>query len=182
MPAPETYQQTIDRYLQDIIAAERGLASQLDELASDTGDDDEVRTALADSAEQSRVHADAVAAHLNGDVEQTKEGASRLFASMSRLAQLGHIQEERVVQNLIAGYSILMSSRAMYYALQASAKAASDAVIAQLASDCMSAKQNLAERLFHLISTRAIIAYNMLTVNEIDLSIDTKYGERSWTG
>jgi ferritin-like metal-binding protein YciE len=182
MPATETYQQFIDRYLQDIIAAERGLASQLEELASDTGDDEEVRIALVESAEQARVHADDVAARLDGDSATVKDEASRPFASMSKLAHLGHIQEERIVQNLIAGYTAQMAACGNYCALQASATAAADATTARLAAQCIAGKQKLAERLFHFIPTRAIIAYNMLTVNEIDLAIETKYGERSWTG
>lgn len=177
-----TTQEVITRYLVDVVAAERAMSSQLHDLAQE-GDDEDVRLLLTEAADECRLHADAWVALLNeGDPGGLKTAAANAGATLSRLAQIGHIQEERIVQNLIAGYAIKLSACGMYHALSAAARIAGMTSVSHRADDAIEQYQATAHKIFHLIPTRAIIAYNMLTVSEIDLAIDTKYGERSWTG
>lgn len=174
--------EAISRYLEDAIAAERGVESQLQSMASD-GDDDDVKGLLADGARLAHAQGERLAARFaESDVTvSVKTVTASALAGMQRVAQLGHIQEERTVQNLIAGYSMQMAGCGMYHALEAAARTAGDASTAEIAAHARAEKQALAAKLFHLIPTRSIIVYNMLTVAEVDPSVETKYRQASWS-
>ncbi len=179
---PATAHEVIARYLDDAVAAERSVASQLRDLAAD-GDDDEVRQLLSDAAAQSEKRAEDLEARKDhGGPNALKTIAASLFANVSHTPQIGHLTEERILQNLITGYTMTMSVCGMYRALRAAAAEAGDSAAESFAAEAISSGSSVAGKLFHLIPTRAIIAYNMLTVTEIDLSVETKYGESSWTG
>lgn len=178
---PATEHDIIRRYIEDAIAAERNLASQLRDFASD-GDDEDVTTLLSAAATQSDTAADALTSMLGNEPGALKDLAAKALSSLPRAGQLGHIQEERILQNLIAGYTITSSACGMYCALQAAALRAGNGQLEQFAGESIEKNRTLAGSIFHLIPTRAKIAYNMLTVEEIDPSVDTKYGESSWTG
>jgi ferritin-like metal-binding protein YciE len=178
---PTNRNEPLSRYLEDAIATERSVESQLNSVASE-GDDDDVKTLLAEAANQARVYADRLAAEFGEPNASTlKTAAANAIAAMPRLAQAGHIQEERTVQNLIAAYTMQMAACGMYRAIEAAAGVAGTASLAQFAVEASAAKSRLAAKLFHLIPTRSIIVYNMLTVSEIDPSVETKYRQASWS-
>jgi rubrerythrin len=179
---PADTQTILNRYMEDAIAAERGMQSQLESFASD-GDDDDVKALFAEGARQAQSNADELTARIAGENPSAiKSAAGAAVSGLQRTAEFLHIQEERTVQHLIAAYSMEMSATGMYLALESVAKAANDIRTSQLAADAGLSASQLAAKLFHLIPTRSIIAYNMLTVTEIDPSVETKYREASWTG
>jgi hypothetical protein len=82
----------------------------------------------------------------------------------------------------MAAYSMEMSACGVYRALAAITAGVRDGRIVQMAETFETENRSLAERLFHLIPTRSIIVYNMLTLTEVDPAVETKYREASWTG
>lgn len=179
---PEEQNQLILRYLDDAIAAERSSQSQYRTFASD-GDDEEVKAlfaACAQRAEAAGNHLTTLLTAKEAHPSTAKTLAANALASMPRAAQLGHISEERTVQNLIAAYTLEKGLAGMYRSLAAAAQAAGHSAVAQVASESLDAADDLAGRLFHLIPTRSIIAYNMLTLTEVDPAVETKYRESSW--
>ena len=166
----ETRDQVVQRYIQDVIAAEHAIEAQLRSFAADSDDDDDVRALMIVAADASR---DAAAAFRDAG-GGAKNIAAETLAGMPRAAQVGHIREERIVQNLIAAYTHQMSRAGMYHALR-------NTINLPQAEQAITAAQDMAARLFHLIPTRSIIAYNMLTVTEVDPAVETKYREASWS-
>lgn len=166
-------------YLADAIAAEHGFEAQLRDFASD-GDDDEVKAIFATHAEETNLQGQRLTERLRelgGTPSAGKNALARIFSVTPRSAQLGHIQEERTVQNLMVAYTVESAEQAMYHALILVAEAAGDARTALLAREIQAEETRTAEKLWHLIPTRSKIAYNMLTVQEIDPSVETKVAD-----
>ena len=173
----------IRRHLEDAIAAEKGFEPQL-RAFSEEGDDDEVNAVFAAHTEETRSQYERLGARLSelgGDPSGIKDAAGRLFSLAPRLIQIAHIQEERTVQKLIIGYTVETLEYAMYDTLAVLAGAVGDDATARLARQIQSEEMRTAQKLFHFLPTRSIIAYNMLTVTEVDPSVETKYREASWT-
>jgi ferritin-like metal-binding protein YciE len=166
-------------YLADAIAAEQKFESQLRDFASD-GDDDEVRNVFAAHAEETSRQHERLSERLRelgGTPSAGKNFLARIFSLTPRAAQLGHIQEERTVQNIIAAYSVETAEQAMYHALILIAEAAGDSRTAALAREIQAEETSTAQKLWHFIPTRSKIAYNMLTIQEIDPAIETKVAD-----
>lgn len=156
------------------------MASQLRGLSRD-GDDEDVRNLLLEAAKESEARAETLASRLGDDAPSAlKNAVANTFSSLPATAQSGHIEEERIVQNLIAGFTMLQASCGMYRALESAAASLGDGQVTELALSATERNTRLATQMFHLVPTRSIIAYNMLTVSEIDPSVNTKYGETSW--
>ena len=176
------YLDLVRRYVEDAIAAEKSFEAQLRGFATD-GDDDEVKAAFAAHAEETRIQHERLAARLielGGNTSTAKSILAHVLAQAPKAAQAGHIQEERTVQNLIMAYSVEASECSMYEALAALAAAAGDVTTAALAREIQQEEKRTAEKLYHFIPTRSIIAYNMLTTGEVDPAVETKVGEHSW--
>jgi ferritin-like metal-binding protein YciE len=169
----------IKTYLADAIAAEHGFEAQLRDFASD-GDDDEVKAIFAYHAEETNLQQQRLTARLRelgGDPSAGKNVLARVFSVTPRSAQLGHIEEERIVQNLMVAYTVESAEQAMYHALILVSEAAGDAGTALLARQIQAEETAMAEKVWRLIPTRSKIAYNMLTVQEIDPSVETKVAD-----
>jgi len=91
-----------------------------------------------------------------------------------KLAESGGLLEERTLQNLIVAFTTKKAESAMYEALAATAEAAGDAATARLARGSQKEEAAAAEQLWHFLPSRSKIAYNMLTVTEVDPSVETK--------
>lgn len=173
---PTNSPDVIQTYLADAIAAESSFEAQLRDFADD-GDDDEVKAVFAAHAVETRTQRERLTARLSelgASPSAGKNMLARIFALAPRTAQIGHIQEERTVQNIIVAYTIESSEQAMYHALISVAEAAGDLRTAALARDIQAEETTTAEKLWHFLPTRSKIAYNMLTVQEIDPAIETK--------
>ncbi len=173
----------IRTYLEDLIAAEASFESQLRTFGTN-GDDQEVQAVFAAHAEQTRSQQDRLTTRLHelgGEPSTGKSMVAHLFALAPRTAQIAHLPEERAVQDLIVGYTVETSECAMYEGLATVAAATGDDTTARLAREIQSEEAHAAEKMWHFIRTRSIIAYNMLTIAEIDPAVETKVGEASWT-
>jgi ferritin-like metal-binding protein YciE len=170
-------------YLADAIAAEKAFEAQLRGFA-DQGDDDDVKAVFAAHADETRSQCERLTARLRdlgGDASALKDATGHAFGVGATAPQIGHIQEERTVQNLILAYTVETSEYAMYEVLGLLARQAGDDVTARLATEIQAEEMRTAQKVFHFLPTRSIIAYNMLTVSEVDTSVATKYREASWT-
>ena len=176
---PTSQLDLIQTYLADAIAAEASIEAQLRDFASE-GDDDEVKAVFAKHADDTLRHQQRLTgriSELGGSPSAGKNLLARLFSLTPRAAQLGHIQEERTVQNLIMAYTAARSQQAMYQALLSVAEASGDLPTTALAREIQAEETSTAEKLWHFLPTRSKIAYNMLTVQEIDPSVETRVAD-----
>lgn len=166
----------IRRYLEEAIAAEQSLETQLRGFAQQ-GDDDEVQAAFLAHAEETRVHAQQLVSRLEalgGSASAGKNFLARLFSFTAKTAQLGHSPGEELLGNLIAAFTAAQSECAMYEALANVADAAGDPETEAVAREIQSHERATAEKLWHFIPARSKIAFNLLTAGEIDPAIETK--------
>ncbi len=173
----ETQVEVIRRYLQDAIAAETSFESQLRSFAHEGGDDFEVQAlffghaaATSRQIEGLKIRLD----ELGGDSSGAKSSLAHLFSFAPKMAQAAHRPEERLVQNLMVAFCVANGERAMYEALATTARSAADSVTEALARQIAAEETATAEKLWHFLPSRSKIAFNMLTVGEIDPSVDTK--------
>ena len=169
--------ETIQRYLQDAIAAETSFEDQLRSFAHDVRDDFEVQALFFGHAAETHKQIERLTERLRelgGDLSGPKFTLAHLFSSAPKLAQAAHAPEERLVQNLIAAFSVVNGERAMYEALVISAAAAADRSTEMLAREIAAQKSAAAEKIWHFLPSRSKIAFNVLTAGEMDPAVDTK--------
>jgi ferritin-like metal-binding protein YciE len=179
VPVPMNQIDVIQTYLADAIAAESSFEAQLRDFADD-GDDDEVKAVFAEHAAETRIHRQRLTERLNelgSSASAGKNLLAQLFSLGPRTARIGHIQEERTVQNIIIAFTVETSEQAMYHALISVAEAAGDLRTAALAREIQAEETRTAEKLWHFLPTRSKIAYNMLTVQEVDPAVETKVAD-----
>jgi ferritin-like metal-binding protein YciE len=175
----ESGQELVLRYLQDALATESVFEVQLREFAQD-GDDDEVKATFATHADQTRHQRERLAQRLEELGASPVSGKSFLaeFRDIGpKLVHVGHIQEERTTQNLMMGFALEMGECAMYEALAVAAGAAGDPVTAALARGIQAEEWQTAGKLWRFLPSRAKIAFNMLTLSEVDPAVETRTSE-----
>jgi ferritin-like metal-binding protein YciE len=173
----DTGAEAIRRYLQDAIAAESSFESQLRSFAHEGGDDFEVQALFFGHAAETSRQIERLTARLQelgGAPSGAKGSFARFFNSAPKLAQATHRPEERLVQNLMAAFSVESGERAMYEALATTAQTAGDAITERLAREIAAEETAIAEKIWHFLPSRSKIAFNMLTVGEVDPSVETK--------
>ena len=168
----------VQRYLAEAAEAEKNGADQLDHFASD-GDDSEVQDAFRAYAAKARLHSGQLEERLRElGVESDSEDLSVSEAIKGSLPiESGRIVEERVLQNLITSHAAEMGRCALYRAAGFAASTAGDLETEELARQIQAERQAAAAKFWHLIPTRSKISFNMLTVAEVDPSVETKTGE-----
>ncbi|HEX3682536.1 MAG TPA: DUF892 family protein [Bryobacteraceae bacterium] len=172
----ETSGSLIKRYLEDTIAAERSFEARLRSFAVE-GDDGEVQAAFLTHAEETRVQQKRLGARLQalgGGTSAVKSFLDQLFTLTPKSTQIGHSQDERLVQNLVVAFAMEKSECAMYEALATVAAAAGDAATEELARAIQAQESETADKLWRFIPSRSKIAFNLLTAGEIDPAIETK--------
>lgn len=176
----QTAVEVIRRYLQDAIAAETSFESQFRSFAHEGRDDFEVQAHFFEHAaaihrriERLKVRSE----ELGGSSSEAKSFLAHLFSFAPKIAQATHLPEEQLVQNLIAAFCVVQGERAMYEALAASAQTAADSVTEALAREMSAEEAATAEKTWHFLPSRSKIAFNLLTVGEVDPAVETKVGE-----
>lgn len=172
----ETANGIIRRYLEDAIAAEKSFETQLQSFANE-GDDEEVKAAFRDHAIVTRHQYERLTARLEqmgGSASVAKSILAHVFGYTPLAAEIGHSKDERTTQNLMTAYTVENSERAMYEALATIARAAGDNVTETLAREIQAEEVKTAEKVKAFIPSRAKIAFNMLTLGEIDPAVETK--------
>jgi ferritin-like metal-binding protein YciE len=173
---PDNSTDLIRLYLQDALAAESSFESQLRSFAND-GDDEEVQSFFALHADQTRFQYDRLFARLqelNGTPSGLKTFLADALGFAPKTAQAVHSPEERIVQNLIAAFSIEHAECAIYESLATVARTANDAATESLARQIQAEEREASTKVWRFIPSRAKIAFNTLTAGEIDPSVETR--------
>jgi len=168
--------EVIASYLGDAISAERNLETQFRSCSKD-GDDSEVQNFFESSANAVDGHVATLEnrlAALNGTEHRGSNILAGMLALAPKAAQIGHIAEERITQNLIKGFSLTKSACAMYLALQSAAAVAGDVQTVELANRLTDEQAKAADHFWHFLPSRSKIAYNVLTAGEVDPAVETR--------
>ena len=161
----ETSVDVIKRYLVDAIAAERSFETQLEGFAKE-GDNSAAHSLFQQHAMETRRQYERLTARLEalgGSPSTAKSFLAHVFGMTPKAASLGHEQEERVTQNLIAAFAVENSEIAMYESLINSAEAAGDTQTASLAREIQAEEKATAEKVFRLIPSAAQDAFRRVT-------------------
>jgi ferritin-like metal-binding protein YciE len=170
-------------HLEDAIAAETNFEHRLRDFAADC-DDEDVKASFLSHAAQAGENCQRLTGmvqELDARISDTKTAAASSSGAMPAAVLSGHIQEERTVQHLIMAYTLAAGSSSMYEGLRTVASASGETEMAALLHGMQARSASFAGKVFHFIPTRSIIAYNMLTIAEVDPSVETKINEASWT-
>lgn len=166
----------LKRYLVDSIAAERSFESQLRSFAGE-GDDAEVQALFSRHAEETRLQHARLAERLEqlgGSTFAAKEFLAQFLSHAPAAAKVTHIEEEKVVQNLLIAYAVESSECALYESLATVANALGDITTEKLARTIQEEEIKTAEAIWHFLPSRSKIAFNMLTAGEVDPAVVTR--------
>ncbi len=148
-------------YLEDAIAAEVSFETQLRGFAKDATNQD-ARSAFLLHADETRQQYEALTARLKalgGEPSVLKSVLAHLFNSAPALAQTGHIEAERTVQDLMMAFAVENAEVAMYESLSIAAEAAGDHQTVTLARKIQAQEKATAEKVWSLIAPCAKEAY-----------------------
>jgi ferritin-like metal-binding protein YciE len=162
--ARETSKDVICRYLQDAIAAERNFESQLKSMAGE-GNQPEVQQLFSRHAEETRVQHQRLTRRLEelGETpSMAKSFMAHIFSFTPKVAQFGHEEEEKAVQDLMMAYAVENSEVAMYEALATVAAAAGDTATEQLARDIQEEERAAARKIWDLLVPTTKRSYQVL--------------------
>jgi ferritin-like metal-binding protein YciE len=167
-------------YLSEAVLAERNFETQFRDFARGISVDPEAQSAFTERADRSRAHQNSLAkrlADLGGEQGNGKSGFVSLAEITPKITELAHPPEELVLQYLLTAYTIDAGGCAMYEALATVAHAANDNITETLLRDIQAEERAAAEKIWRFLSSRSKIAFNMLTVNEVDPAIETKMAD-----
>lgn len=136
---------------------------------SASGDDAEVRSLLLGQADRSAVEADLLLDFFAGDESQavSEPFLDTLPVALTR----SHALEEQTVLDLSYAFTAINLKRAHFRALLLQLN---NSGLTDKLNDASRAAEQAASAIFHLIPTRSKIAFNMLTPNELDPSVETR--------
>lgn len=175
----EAGRDVIRHYLEDLVTAEKDFEQQLRDF-SRSGDDEEVRAVLAGHADETKRQHQRLATRLGeigGRVSSRKAGFASIVNFAPQLPKPAEIVEEKTLQSLLVAYTLEAGEFAVYETLAIVARAAGDYDTEQLAKQIQAEERNAAEKIWHFLSSRSKIAFNMLTVSEIDPAVETKMAD-----
>ncbi len=171
----ETSVDVIKRYLEDAIAAEKSFETQLKGF-SEEGDNSAAQTAFRQHAVETKRQYERLTARLEalgGGPSSAKSFLAHLFSMAPKTAQIGHEKEERTTQNLMMAFAVENSELAMYEALATVAEAAGDATTAMLAREIQAEEKATAEKVWRLLPSAAIEAFDRVTAGSGDAAMPT---------
>lgn len=161
----ETSVDAIKRYLVDAIAAERSFETQLQGFAKE-GDNAAAKSLFQQHALETKRQYERLTSRLEalgGSPSTAKSILAHIFSMTPKAASLGHEEEERVTQNLIAAFAVENSEVALYESLINLAEAAGDTQTADLAREIQAEERATAEKVFKLIPSAAQEAFQRIT-------------------
>ncbi len=100
---------------------------------------------------------------LGGSASTAKSLLAHIFGLSPKTAQIGHEKEERTTQNLMMAYAVENSEIAMYEALATVAEAAGDTQTAALARQIQAQEKATAEKVWKLLPSAAVEAFERVT-------------------
>lgn len=176
----ENGNRVLRRYLEEIISAKRTFEAQLREFAGVEKDDEDVRRLFVTLADAVHDQVQRLAQRLEsigGSTGHAKSSLASLFHLISPLPHVIHAPEERSLRNLITSYMAGTGELAFYEAVANIARAAGDNDSEALARQIQNEQRIAAEKIWHLLPSRSKIAFNMLTVSEVDPAVETKMAD-----
>jgi hypothetical protein len=173
----ENSSELLKNLLANAAAVERSGERRWREFAAATGDDDEVRTLFEAGAYSAMLNAQRVWLRLEemAAIETVgAQGVDDLLEAAPQIGQNTHCVEERLLYNLIFVSAEKAGQCALYKSLSAAAAVAGDVATAALAEEIEENDRQVLESVGRLVPSRSKIAFNMLTVSEVDPAVETK--------
>jgi ferritin-like metal-binding protein YciE len=159
----ETSAAVVIRYLQNAVAAEKALESQLTAFA-DHQSDDVLKQLFRQRALETKSHHEKLSrrlAALGSTPSNPKNLLAHIFGLGSRSATIAHTDRKHTAPDLITAFAIEHSEVAMYEAFAAIAEAASDIDTADLVRSIQHEARAAAERLWQLLPAAAIRSFGL---------------------
>jgi len=184
-PASSYPHQLTGQYLLAAVRMEGICGDRLREFSAAVNDDDEVRGLFEKQARERSRQSELVLSRLKewgGERDGSEEDLSSIFTLAPALFQPGDATEERLVQNLMVGYAAERGLCGLYELLRAASQLESDPETTNLATKLLAEHENSAQELYHMLPSRSKIAFNMLTVSEVDPSVETKMADDRLVG
>lgn len=163
--------------LANAAAAERSGERRWREFAAAAGDDEEVQSLFEKSAAFARSHDQRIGmrlAELAALETPDAEDFSGALAATSQIGQSARAPEEDLLHNLILASAVKAGQRALYKSLGVAAAMAGDSATETLAREIEQNEQSTFEQVRHFLPSRSKIAFNMLTISEVDPAVETK--------
>lgn len=166
----------ISQYLENAITAEKSFEARLRGFACQEGGDDDVEAAFATHAERIRQQAQLLTSRLSELGVAPSENDNALVHAAEASADFGtsSIAEEQIARNLISAYTIGTTECALYEVLATVAQAAGDSATEALAREIQGERRTITEKIWHFLPSRSKIAFNMLTLDEVDPAVETR--------
>lgn len=152
---------SIVRYLEDAIAAEKSFETQLRGFA-DEATAPEARQAFSTHADETRQQYELLTGRLNalgGEPSTMKSALAHFFNMAPKAAQMGHEAEERTVQDLMMAFAVENAEVAMYEAMIIAAEAVGDQETINIARRIQEQERVTAGKVWKLIAPAAAEAY-----------------------
>lgn len=176
------------RYLAAAAQMETLREQSLRGFSAAVNDDDEVRGLFEKHARESSRQAGLVLSRLReygGEAESdfpSQQSSTSGFSSAAPSFQPSASTEERLVHDLMSSYSAEMGLCGVYELLRGASELEADTATASLAVQLQAEHRDSAQEFFHMLPSRSKIAFNMLTVSEVDPSVETKVGDDRLVG
>ncbi len=154
----ETSADVVRRYLEDAIAAEKSVETQLQEFARE-GENTAAKSAFEQHALETKKQHERLAArleNLGGSVSGAKTLLAHIFGLSSKAARAGREGQGRTTQNLMLAFAAENSELAMYETLAAIAEAAGDPETASMARSIQEEEKATAEKFWLLLPEAAL--------------------------
>jgi ferritin-like metal-binding protein YciE len=173
----ENSSELLKQLLADAAAVERSGERRWRKFAASTGDDDEVRSLFEAGADSAMLNGQRVRLRLEemAAIETAgAQGMDDLLEAGPQIGQNAHSVEERLLYNLIFASAEKAGHCALYKCLSATAAVTGDVATAVLAQEIEENDRQVLESVGRLLPSRSKIAFNMLTVSEVDPAVETK--------
>ena len=175
----------MQRALSHALSCEKALEKQLRNAIPLCKEDSEAQSILAGNADEAASQQARITSGLLG-VKSSEplldEDEADISALAPQIAEAGDVPEEQILQSLLAAYVGEAGGVAMYESLAAAARSVADAETENMSRQIQTEKRRAAERVWHLLPSRSKIAFNMLTISEIDPAVETKMADDRLVG
>ncbi len=154
----------IQTYLEDAIAAEKSFETQLNSFAEQSPDPD-VRNLFQQHARETRQQYEDLTSRLSalgGEPSSMKSVLAQFFNAAPKSAQMGHTDEEQMVQNLMMAFAVENAEVAMYESLAIAARASGDDTTLSLVRRIQTQERETAEKVWSHIRPCARLAAEAL--------------------
>jgi ferritin-like metal-binding protein YciE len=163
--AHETPNQVLQRYLEDMIAAEKSFENQLRAMSNE-GDFVPSKQLFAQHADETRTQHERLTGRLQqlgGSPSALKTAVAHVFNFSPKAAQIGHDATEKSSQNLIIAFTVENSEVAAYEALATAAAAAGDHATEQLAREIQEEERRASHNIWQLIGPSSREAFEIVS-------------------